>query len=635
MSRIVTWMMFVLSLLAVHVAAADERILSFDSDITVERDGSMRVTETIRVRAEGKDIKRGIYRDFPTDYRDRAGNRYRVGFELLGVRRDGAAEDYHTERLGNGVRVYIGNANRYLARGEYTYTVSYRTDRQLGFFDHHDELYWNVTGNGWSFPIDHASATVTLPSGIPADRIELEAYTGPTGSRGADYTARVDDLGRARFELTRPLGPEEGLTIVVSWPKGYVTQPTLAETMAYTARDNRDLIAGLIGLAILLGYYLVVWRSVGRDPRAGVIIPMYFPPDGYSPASLRFIRRMGYDNQGFAVAIVNLAVKGALRISENDRVFTLQKLKDVVDLAPGEAAIMSKLFAGRESITLKQTHHRVISSAIKAQTASLQNDYEKKYFVANSGWVIPGVAITVLSLVASAVMSPHPEGGVASVFMLVWLAIWSIGVFVLAKQVISAWRNATSALSVVGAVMITGFALPFFGGELFGLFALGALTSIPVAVVFIVAAGANYLFYELLKAPTLAGRRLLDKVEGFRLYLDVAEKDELNLRNPPQRTPELFERYLPFALALDVEQRWAEKFAAVLERAGQRPESYQPGWYSGRSLARGGLQGFTASLGGALSNAVSSSSTAPGSSSGGGGGGSSGGGGGGGGGGGW
>jgi uncharacterized membrane protein len=145
----------------------------------------------------------------------------------------------------------------------------------------------------------------------------------------------------------------------------------------------------------------------------------------------------------------------------------------------------------------------------------------------------------------------------------------------------------------------------------------------------------NILFYRLLKAPTLLGRRILDQIDGFKLYLGVAEKDRLNLENPPERTPQLFERFLPYALALGVEQAWCEQFAAVLAAAGAGGIEYRPSWYSGASWTGISSTTFATSMSHSLSNAISSASTAPGSSSGGGGGGSSGGGGGGGGGGGW
>jgi uncharacterized membrane protein len=154
-------------------------------------------------------------------------------------------------------------------------------------------------------------------------------------------------------------------------------------------------------------------------------------------------------------------------------------------------------------------------------------------------------------------------------------------------------------------------------------------------VLFGLMAAAHILFYWLLRAPTERGRRLMDKLEGFKSYLEVAEKDELNLRNPPEKTPELFERYLPFALALGVEQAWAEKFAGVfarLEASGSA--SYHPAWYHGHFNPHA-IGSFTSGVGASLTSAISSASTPPGSSSGSGGGGFSGGGGGGGGGGGW
>lgn len=142
----------------------------------------------------------------------------------------------------------------------------------------------------------------------------------------------------------------------------------------------------------------------------------------------------------------------------------------------------------------------------------------------------------------------------------------------------------------------------------------------------------NLLFYNLLKAPTTIGRKVMDELEGLKLFLSVAEKDRLNVLNPPDKTPALFERFLPWALALGVEQQWCEQFSEILKEMG-RDEGYAPLWYN--SSSNFSSQSFASSLGNTLSATISSSSRAPGSSSGSGGGGSSGGGGGGGGGGGW
>src|SRR5262249_41417133 len=143
-----------------------ERIRSFDSHITVSLDRSMEVTETITVQSAGAKIRHGIYRDFPTRYKDRLGNNYSVTFDIVGVERDGRPEAYHTENLSNGVGVYFGSSGYELPPGLHTYRFTYRTSRQLGFFKDHDELYWNVTGTGWGFPIDVATATVVLPDAV-------------------------------------------------------------------------------------------------------------------------------------------------------------------------------------------------------------------------------------------------------------------------------------------------------------------------------------------------------------------------------------------------------------------------------------------------------------------------------------
>lgn len=617
---------------------AEERILAFHSDIEVLADGAMQVTETITVRAEQQQIKRGIYRDFPTDYKDRLGNRYRVGFEVVAVLRDGRSEPWHTSNEGAGVRVYIGERDTNLDSGDYRYSLTYRTNRQLGFFDDHDELYWNVTGNDWDFPIDQVTARVLLPGDIPGARLVPEAYTGPRGAKGADYQASVADDGSVHFAATRPFGRGEGLTIVVAWPKGYVFPPTRREKLDFLLRDNQSWVVLLGGLAALLAYYLLAWVLVGRDPEEGVIITRYEPPPGLSPAAARYIRRMGYDHQAFAAALVNLAVKGLVLIRENDDTYVIERTTaDADDLAAGEKAILKNLFSNLKgvSVTLKPGQHKTIGRALKSHKAALELHSEKLYFVANKGWLLPGIVFSVLIFVGILLALPNMDLKAAGGFLSLWLTFWTFGVYVLANRVWQAWRAANSPLKILGALFITAFATPFFAAEIFVAGMLGNQVSPAIPVFLLSAIGANVLFYHLLKAPTRAGRNLLDQLEGFRQFLDVAERDEMNFRNPPEKTPELFEKFLPYALALGVEQHWMERFAGLFTRLEERGERYAPVWYHGSHWQAANLAGFSESLSSSLSSAVASSSAAPGSSSGSGGGGSSGGGGGGGGGGGW
>ncbi len=631
------------SLFAADVSASSapgERILSFRSEITVHQDSTMTVRETIAVRAEGEKIKRGIYRDFPTTYRDSHGNRLIVGFSVENVLKDGRPEPHHEESLSNGRRLYMGDKNTFLQPGVYTYTIVYRTDRQLGFFSDHDELYWNVTGNGWDFPIDEAAASVMLPDGAADKGMSLEGYTGPQGAKGKDYTATVDKSNVAQFAATRPFGPHEGLTIVVSWPKGYVHAPVMKEKAAWFLRDNPGKILALLGLILILVYYLIIWTMVGRDPEAGTIVTHYTPPDGMSPAVMRYITKMGYDDRTLASAVIDMAVRGRITISEADDAFTLKKKEGGGPLSPEEDQVLKDLLGNDGEITLKKIHHEKIRAAVKAFRDYLARRYEKIYFITNKGYFCAGMSLTIVMLVLSGIFEASSGGKIPIfLFICVWLSIWSIAVAALVSQIVVKWRHAIRnrgfrVLDAGSALFLTIFGLPFIAGEIFGISILGYATSVATIVFLLLAGLINYAFYHLLKAPTRAGRTLLDAVEGFRIFLAATEEDRMNMLNPPERTPELFERYLPYALALGLEQQWAEQFSEVLSSAG-KAGTYSPAWFSGTSLLGMTSGDFASSLGDSFSGAISSSSAAPGSSSGSGGGGSSGGGGGGGGGGGW
>jgi hypothetical protein len=607
--------------------AQGERILSFNSHIIIQPDASLLVTETIRVRAEGQEIKRGIYRDFPQLYRGRWGLTQRTGFDVTGAQRDGQPETFRVEKRENGRRVYLGKSDVFLKAGEYNYELTYRTDRQLGFFQDHDELYWNVTGTGWVFPIDRATATVVPPAN--ARVTAHEAYTGPMGAKGRDYESVVTPGGAVEFFATRRLAPREGLTIVVSWPKGCVKALTEREEWFVLIRDNPGIFLAAAGLFFVLGYYVVVWFLVGKDPAAGTIIPRYGPPKGFSPAAVRSLVRMGFDHKAFAANLIDLAVKGAVKIEKDGHVYTVvRKSLACPKLLPDESQLLGKLVGDRPRLRLEQTSHVTIGAAIKSLKTSLSLALEKTFFIRNFRYWLPGL---LFSLVPLAISLVGDQTSPQALFLLVWLTIWTIGVTVLLSQCYSQWRGGHWGQ----ALFLTFFSIPFVAGECFGLWALTQSTSAWVPVFFLIGAGMNGVFYHLLKAPTHAGRKILDEIEGFRMYLSVAEKDRLNFLNPPEKTPELFEMFLPYALALNVEQKWAEQFEQVLAAAGRGGREYSPSWYRGSDWHTAGMVGFTSALGSSVSSAIASSSTAPGSSSGGGGGGSSGGGGGGGGGGGW
>mgnify|MGYP001579260714 FL=1 len=320
MKKVLFFIILALMLLPNFVLAA-EYIQSFDSQITVHEDSSMTVTEKITVNVENLEIKHGIYRDFPTKYKDDKGMNFNVAFEVLEVKLDGGAVQYAVSDWQNGKRIKIGDPNSFVVPGIHVYEIKYQTKYQLGFFSDHDELYWNVTGNGWVFRIEKASAAVFLPVGISASEIRVDGYTGPTGSKAKNFLSQILSSNEIYFETTHALAPEEGLTIVVGWPKGLVQEPSQREVAAQYAKSNRGIIVALVGLIAGCLVLFIGWYRHGRDPAKGTVIPQYEPPQGQSPGLMRNIYMVKYDEIVLTATLINLGVKGYLKITEEKNWF--------------------------------------------------------------------------------------------------------------------------------------------------------------------------------------------------------------------------------------------------------------------------------------------------------------------------
>ena len=614
-------------------ASAEERITRFISDVEIRPDASLDVTETIDVRAEGDRIRRGIFRDFPTRYRGRTGSQVRVGFTLLGVTRNGSPEPAAIEPAANGVRIRIGDADRLLDPGEHRYVIRYRTTRQIGRFAGYDELYWNVTGNGWVFPIDAAEAHIRLPKPVNFDRPAV--YTGTQGEAGQHAEVSGQRPGEIHFRTTRPLGPYEGLTVAAAWPKGVVADPDQGTLARWWLTDFGPPLVGALGLLGLGAFYFVAWKRAGRNPRPGTVVPLFSPTDDLTPAAMRYVWKMAADDRAFAAALVDLGVRGHVRMVEEeggwlsgDKV-RLERLEAPEPLPDAEQAMLRELAATGQSIIMEQENHVKFSSAKKALNEIFKKRYEGRLFHRNWGWALAGVVVflTAIWLAAAAVVA-------------------ATGVLDLTLLVVALGAILTTALLllVVQSMEAVGKCAVVAGIFLFGMLAVGAGAPVAAAAFqtgWLLPLGLPLIGLPLvisaffwIAAPTREGRAVLDRIAGFRQYLSIAEGERLDRMTPPKETPELFERLLPYAIALGVENRWAERFQGVLAAAGAEGQR-QFGWYSGRSDPWSNPGSFVGRVGSSLASTVSSASSAPGSSSGSGGGGSSGGGGGGGGGGGW
>ena len=617
-----------LLLLAPASARADERILHYLSDVQVRKDSSIDVTEKIDVRAENDRINHGIYRDFPTRYRGPNGTQFHVGFSFQGATLDGNPVQASVAPYGNGVRIKLGDPGSLVSVGEHEYVIRYRATREIGRFPGFDELYWNATGTQWIFPIDEAEARIRLPE--PVKFGQRSVYTGPQSSTASDAEVVQESPGDITFRTTRPLGPYEGLTVAAAFPKGVVAQPTSGNRLLDALADYGPPLLGLLSLLGLCAFYFVAWRRAGRDPRRGTIVPIFAPPDDLSPAGMRYVTKMASDNRTFAAALVDMGVRGHVKIVEEDRGWLsgkhmrLERLQSKEPLPDEEEAALDCLCRPGEEIMMEQKNHENFSAAQSALQEILKVRYEGKLFKRNYGWAAAGlfIFIALFWLVCAAV-------DVATGGALVWQVGVVLGSLVACALLWLAFHDSATGkclLSLLGFVVLsTAFVLgmPIFAD------ALNSGWWLPLILPLIAAPLVISAFWWI-AAPTPDGRKVLDHIAGFKQYLSITEAERLDRMTPPKDTPELFEKYLPFAIALAVENHWAKRFEGVLAAASaQGRQGFV--WYSGSGNPWSNPTGFVDNVGSSLSSAVGAASTAPGS----GGGGSSGGGGGGGGGGGW
>ncbi len=546
------------------LVAQEEKIISFHSDITIAESGSLTVRETIQIYAAGDIFKRGITRALPLSRRDVDNNRIGVDYIIREVLVDGKPVNYFTEKEGGDLVVYVGERDRYLSPGNYRYEILYETAGQIGFFADYDELSWNVNGLSEK-TMDSVGAVVRLPAG--AEVISSHCYTGRQGSGDSNCTTQTDEVGVLVVQANN-LPSNEMLTLSVGFTKGIVTQPPeqLPRTFTWFERKGLVLLSSLF-LVFLFAYYIYTWRRYGVDPPKPVVIPQFSPPDGLSPASVGMLYKGHYLDDFVTASIVNLSVKGFIRIDEvvekgglfglrSDKRYALARLKEADDKLPAEEQIvMRALFRKTESVTLTGKYDETI--------AMMMRDYHKS-----------------LKKQHGSVLS---EGRNLKFHLVPWLAF--IAYFIVMVRFVAddllqftANRNALVVTLLLGLV--------------------------------------SYLLYAwLIVRPGERKLHYRSAVEGLKMYLDVAEEKQLQFFNPPEVTPALFEQLLPYAIALDMEKVWGDKFEKAFLSSALEPESYRPAWYGGRYV---NAALFGHALNSTFSNTLSHAAMQPQSSSGGG-----------------
>jgi len=513
--------------------------------VVVARDASIEVTETIRARFTG--AWNGLYRTIPVVYRTPQGFGYRLFLQPLAVT-DGAGRPLRwqasSERHYRKFKIWIPDAQD-AAR---TVVFRYRVANALRFFTDHDELYWNVTGDEWDVPIEAASARIRLPAG--ATDVRSLAFTGSYGSRAQDADVQTLSAG-VDIDMRRPLAFHEGLTAVVGWSKGAVEEPgPLARALLFL-RANWLFTVPLAVFALMLR----LWYVRGRDPRLRPIVPRYQPPDGLSPAETGTLVDNRADMRDITATLVDLAVRGFLVIEERDREgllglwsskdFTLRRQKAQLGLKPHERAVLDGIFSGRGDAV---------------ELSDLKNEFYRE---------LPGIRDRIFgALVGRGYYARRPDQ--------VWTTYRVLAATVGVAAFLAAALAAHGGVDILGAPPIT-------------IRVAGALSA---AVVF--------AFGWVMPARTAAGAQALEGVLGFEEFLARVESDRIAR---VEKTPEMFEKFLPFAMALGVEHQWARAFEGIC----QKP----PDWYRGASVSdfRPGL--FADRLGGMSRSAAAVMASTP------------------------
>lgn len=569
----------ILSLILVGVALAQERITNFDIDIQVETSGDIIVTETIDLISTGDEIKRGIFRELPARHTF-MGVSQSLTYDLLSVQRGGQDEAVNISRNGNALVWRIGRGDVFLDGGPHQYVLRYRVEDAVRKHGDKDELYWNATGTYWNFPITAARATVRFPDG--ADIRDTNVFTG--GFRRDASNADIDAFGRtATFTTNQSLPRKAGMTVSAIIAPGVIA-PMSAERKRelFWIRYGALFLLGGGGLVLLL-YYWRQWSRVGRDPQKPPVFARYEPPqdkdgDDYSPAAVHYIHHKGFRSMdAFSAMLMQLGAQGALDIQANKKVTTIRRLTAPIRGHDAKALVTS-LMSGRDgTLVLDGGTDTAFHSAIAKFHTRIAKAYGPKYYRNNLGWAVLG-----------------------------FIASLALAFLVIASPV--------------------------------------AKNSLLVLALFIGLVAMNILFAFLLPAPTRYGAQISSEIDGFELYLKTAEEKRINTADPlserpPAMTTELYERFLPYAMALGVEKPWTKQFETSLPIEAKE---YRPSYAHGNALRAGRSPvNFSKSLsktltaGVAAAAPVSQSSSSGGFSSGSGGGGFSGGGGGGGGGGGW
>ncbi len=498
-----------------------ERINNFAVTIRMMPDSAIEVEERIEYDF-GDNPRHGIFRDIPVRYRTKWGS-YRITLSVLAVHdENGASYPYRVRSEGDAMRVQIGDPDITVS-GPHAYVIRYHVRGAINFLENHDELYWNVTGNGWNVPIDAASARVVFPESLDPALLQVQCYQGVEGSIqpcSFSQAASTEQSTEGWYVFHAGLAPREGITIVAGLPKGILREPSAWERFAYYVKDNWIIVTPVLVLGLL--FYL--WYTRGRDPAGrGVVIAQFDPPNGLRPIEIGALLDERVQNKDISSEIIDLAVRGYIRITRIEKKRLLRKRID----------------------------YELEKTARTSEFATRPFDYKLMDMLFSSGKTIR----TLSELKKDKKASEH----ITAIKKAVYKSLVTQGYFPANPSTVR-WIYAIIGIVILGGAF-------FFGGA-----DTAAAIAIGVSGACILAAS------PFMPARTKKGVLAKEHVQGLKLYLEVAEKDRLAFHHAPEKNPKLFETLLPYAMALGVEHAWAAQFKDIYKGA--------PEWYHDAAAGR-------------------------------------------------
>ena len=592
-----------------------ENIIDYDIEIHVNKDASMDVKEKITVNALGDEIQHGIYRDFPTQYKNKT-----VSFKINDVTLDDEDVKYTTESVSRGVRIKIGSSNEYVSEGIHTYVIDYTTERQMFFEEDYNELYWNLIGSGWNFDIEECSAKIYFPKGTEILEDDIKAYVGAYGnSEEADdvYWYVDENESCVYFNVFHEIPSQNAFTIVVRAEKGTIAEPTLGQRFRWFIQDNAMFVVILIGMIGLGVWQFIVWKKYGKDPEKNVIIPKYYPPEGMDVGDVKYVDTMGKTDRILEATFISLATKGFLKFdkgSEKNSVMTVEKTysknpdeyKD--ELSEFERDVYRSI-GSKEKLGYTPSLYDILQRLKKRISKKLSEKYDDKVFFKNIKYSVISIVVSVILFVVGAIVgtisNPYITSyGIENIMTILAIAFIFFMVIFLCKDLIKAKSN-----RLISFIFILIWGVPFLiFGLLMSLEVLRSfMESIFQAFIIVGIVLQNYLFIKWIPRYTQEGMRIKEDIDGFKMFINVAKDDDFK-----DKTPEMFDKYFAYAYVLGLENKWASKFEDILKQA-----DYIPTWCSTYMFDDGvfNCPAFTSSFSSTFSSSMSSASTAPASSS--------------------